>query len=71
MIPIMQYCFPPQPQVIAACAELARRIVRGESLEDGDSKGKQRESMDGWVTVQEKPQKKEENAAGRVLVIVG
>lgn len=25
-----KYCFPPQPLVIEACAELARRIVNGE-----------------------------------------
>ncbi|OCH85205.1 DRMBL-domain-containing protein [Obba rivulosa] len=66
-----KYCFPPQPQVIAACAELARRIVRGEPLEDGDPKGKQKETMDSWVTVHEKTDKKEESIAGRVLVIVG
>ncbi|TFK51849.1 DRMBL-domain-containing protein [Heliocybe sulcata] len=36
-----KYCFPPQPLVISACAELARRIVSGRSTssQGADTKG--------------------------------
>lgn len=69
-----QYCFPPQSQVISACAELARRIVTGESL-DGDTRGdgKKNGRVDKFFKPQEKRKEKEVEAArtGRTLVVVG
>lgn len=72
-----KYSFPPQPLVIDACAELARRIVNGESIAECDKEegsGKIT-SMDGWV---KHPVKKEEGEAGlhsskkeETLVVVG
>ncbi|THH11324.1 hypothetical protein EW145_g729 [Phellinidium pouzarii] len=73
-----RYCFPPQPLVSAACAELARRIVRGESLdgeaapEDGGS-GLAKSSIRGWAKVGEhngKGKQKAENEEN-VLIVVG
>ncbi|KAI0923464.1 hypothetical protein AcW1_006418 [Taiwanofungus camphoratus] len=68
-----KYCFPPQPQVIGACAELARRIVNGESLRDdeGASKANKTRTMDSWLTVKDRPDDKEIIQQGRVLVVVG
>ncbi|KAL6309318.1 DRMBL-domain-containing protein [Sparassis latifolia] len=67
-----KYCFPSQPQVISACAELARRIVTGQPLRDpGDLNAKKSPTMDKWITVQEKPADKKEEKPGRVLVVVG
>ena len=46
-----QYTFPPQPMVISACAELARRVVRGEQVNEASgvvswlSKGKEKEKF--------------------------
>lgn len=56
----MQYCFPPQPLVIDACAELARRIVNGESMApvSHDLDSVKPKSIDGWV--QHQPKKEEE-----------
>lgn len=63
-----QYCFPPQSEVISACAELARRIVAGESLAPESSK---KARVDGWFTVKEKSKDKGPSKAGKTLVIVG
>lgn len=52
-----QYCFPPQPQVIAACAELAKRIVCGVDTRNGsdlDLPGKQK-TMDTIFSKVEDP----------------
>jgi DNA cross-link repair 1A protein len=38
MVTIVKYCFPPQPLVVEACAELARRVANGEPLDDIDTK---------------------------------
>ncbi|KAI8996416.1 DNA repair metallo-beta-lactamase-domain-containing protein [Trametes punicea] len=69
-----KYCFPPQPQVISACAELARRLVQGRSVDDAEG-GKPR-TMAGWFTRVDKGDKGKEkekasDAADRVLVVVG
>ncbi|KZT07260.1 DRMBL-domain-containing protein [Laetiporus sulphureus 93-53] len=67
-----KYCFPPQPQVISACAELAKRIVYGESLHDADdvAKTKRNQTMDSWLIAPEK-QGEQESKPGKVLVVVG
>ncbi|KAJ7574429.1 beta-lactamase-like protein [Mycena floridula] len=56
-----KYTFPPQPLVISACAELARRLASGESLHTGgadisswvtfDVKGKQKATPDNFLMV--------------------
>ncbi|PSR72470.1 hypothetical protein PHLCEN_2v11684 [Hermanssonia centrifuga] len=63
-----KYCFPPQSQVISACAELARRIVLGEPLK-GD--GKKNGRVDGWFSVQDRHKEKEVSKSGKILVVVG
>jgi DNA cross-link repair 1A protein len=73
-----QYCFPPQPLVISACAELARRIVRGNDVQgqatDLDEKPvKHKGLMTSWMTVSErgKEKVKDETKDERILVVVG
>ncbi|KAH9951149.1 DNA repair metallo-beta-lactamase-domain-containing protein [Amylocystis lapponica] len=65
-----KYCFPPQPQVITACAELARRIVTGQPLQDA-GRPKTKQTMDAYITVQDKPNVKQHREPGKVLVVVG
>ena len=57
----LQYTFPPQPQVIDACAELARRIVNGLPT------GTETTMIDGWVSTKEKAA----SSSDRILVLVG
>ncbi|KAG1792628.1 DRMBL-domain-containing protein [Suillus plorans] len=67
-----KYTFPPQPLVISACAELAKRIVSGEWIGAPDTNGKRNSTMDAWVipsdraddTVMKTPK-------DRMLVVVG
>lgn len=67
-----KYTFPPQPLVISACAELAKRIVSGEWIGAPDTNGKRDSTMDAWVipsarannTVMRQPK-------DRMLVVVG
>ncbi|KZT67353.1 DRMBL-domain-containing protein [Daedalea quercina L-15889] len=66
-----KYCFPPQPQVISACAELARRIVAGIPLHEDAAKAKQNRTMDGWVTTATVKTEQKEQDVGRTLVVVG
>ena len=67
---IVQYCFPPQSQVIAACAELSRRLLTREST--GDKDAKQDGKVNGWFTKVDKPKLKEdEKQSGKTLVVVG
>ncbi|KAI5834154.1 DRMBL-domain-containing protein [Schizophyllum commune Tattone D] len=56
-----KYTFPPQPQVIEACAELARRIVNGLPT------GTETTMIDGWVSTKEKAA----SSSDRILVLVG
>ncbi|KAI5895277.1 DRMBL-domain-containing protein [Schizophyllum commune H4-8] len=56
-----KYTFPPQPQVIDACAELARRIVNGLPT------GTETTMIDGWVSTKEKAA----SSSDRILVLVG
>ncbi|KAG1850713.1 DRMBL-domain-containing protein [Suillus subluteus] len=53
-----KYTFPPQPLVISACAELAKRIVSGEWTGAPDANGKRNSTMDAWPK-------------DRMLVVVG
>ena len=64
-----RYCFPPQPLVSSACAELARRIVKGESLEEGvlGKKG----AFEGWVKVEDPENSTKKAKNGDVLVVIG
>ncbi|KAI0769246.1 DRMBL-domain-containing protein [Irpex lacteus] len=65
-----KYCFPPQSQVITACAELARRLVVGDSTTTHGSK--QGGKVDGWFAKTFKSKREDdEKPAGKVLVVVG
>jgi len=44
-----KYSFPPQPLVMEACAELARRLVNGENVVSGGNGDAAPGTMDGWV----------------------
>ena len=69
-----KYCFPPQSQVISACAELARRIVSGESLQGhAGSKDKKEGRVDGWLKVlgKSKESVQSQTKTGKTLVVVG
>lgn len=66
-----QYCFPPQPQVISACAELARRIVAGIPLHEDAAKANQNRTMDQWVKTTSIKTEQKQQKAGRTLVVVG
>lgn len=46
-----QYCFPPQPLVVKACAELARRVVNGEPMDaiDADGTSSKPLTMTSWL----------------------
>ncbi|KAH9893379.1 DRMBL-domain-containing protein [Cubamyces lactineus] len=70
-----KYCFPPQPLVISACAELSKRLVQGHSIDDSADSEKTR-TMKGWFTRIEKSDKgkdkeKASTAPRKVLVVVG
>jgi DNA cross-link repair 1A protein len=62
----LQYTFPPQPLVVSACAELAKRIVSGQSTTD--TTGGKTRAMDSFLDVQNKSEKKED---GKMLIVVG
>ena len=71
-----KYCFPPQPLVVDACAELARRIVRGESLkgggaDGGGSKGGLKNMISSWVKKEEGKGKGKSKQDSNTLVVVG
>ncbi|KAL5492089.1 PSO2 [Sanghuangporus weigelae] len=68
-----KYCFPPQPLVTTAVAELARRIVMGEPLRgDNDQDGSANKgSIHGWMKSDEGKGKQKEQGKGDVLVVVG
>ncbi|EKM50682.1 uncharacterized protein PHACADRAFT_166360 [Phanerochaete carnosa HHB-10118-sp] len=63
-----KYCFPPQSEVISACAELARRIVLDESSHVDTARNSR---VDDFFSVHEKPKEKEVAKTERTLVIVG
>ncbi len=69
-----QYCFPPQPLVISACAELAKRLVQGKSVEEAPSGDGKPRTMAGWFTRVEKSDNGKEKATAapeKILVVVG
>ena len=71
-----QYCFPPQPLVISACAELAKRLVLGRSGEDDTAGDAKPRTMAGWFTRVEKSDKgkekeKADRPSNKILVVVG
>jgi DNA cross-link repair 1A protein len=69
-----KYSFPPQPLVIDACAELARRLVNGESLASGDgSDGAPGPAglMDGWINHVKKEETAEPSKKEKILIVVG
>ncbi|KAM5536570.1 hypothetical protein V8D89_009665 [Ganoderma adspersum] len=71
-----KYCFPPQPLVISACAELAKRLVLGRSAEEGAAGDAKPRTMAGWFARVEKSDKgkEKEKANGpsnKILVVVG
>ncbi|KAI6024410.1 DRMBL-domain-containing protein [Pisolithus marmoratus] len=44
-----KYLFPPQAQVVDACAELARRVAAGEFVRPTDAKGRRDSTIETWV----------------------
>ncbi|KAF9054484.1 DNA repair metallo-beta-lactamase-domain-containing protein [Panaeolus papilionaceus] len=59
-----RYTFPPQPLVIDACAELARRVVRNQPTSDKST------TMISWLLPDTKGKEKE-RPPGKALVVVG
>ena len=56
--------------MITACAELARRLVTGES--PGGNGSKQDGKVDSWFTKIEKPKDEDDGkSSGKTLVVVG
>ncbi|THH12819.1 hypothetical protein EW146_g7333 [Bondarzewia mesenterica] len=67
-----KYCFPSQAQVISACAELARRIISGDNVTNGENvHGKREQTVDKWFTVRPKLEDKGDPASNRTVVVVG
>ncbi|KAJ3798933.1 DNA cross-link repair protein pso2/snm1 [Lentinula aff. detonsa] len=67
-----KYTFPPQPLVISACAELAKRIQHGEPLSNSAQSG----TMNAWVTTTKhntdiKGKQKEKTKSKNILMVVG
>ncbi|KAJ7781839.1 DNA cross-link repair protein pso2/snm1 [Mycena maculata] len=61
-----KYSFPPQPLVISACAEFAKRIA------DGKMNDSAAPTMDSWVTaVPSDPKGKQKARPERILMVVG
>ncbi|KAK0239030.1 DNA cross-link repair protein pso2/snm1 [Armillaria nabsnona] len=59
-----KYTFPPQPLVISACAELAKRIAGGSVVKDKDAR------MDVWLNAAP-PKAKGKQKSDRILMVVG
>ncbi|KAH9944972.1 DRMBL-domain-containing protein [Epithele typhae] len=69
-----KYCFPPQPLVISACAELSARLVRGVGAEVQPTNDGKPRTMTGWFTRMDKGDKgkeKQTDLSQRTLVVVG
>ncbi|KAF9479593.1 DRMBL-domain-containing protein [Pholiota conissans] len=58
-----QYTFPPQPLVISACAELAKRLINAQTTED------QKSTMFQWMSSSDSKGKGKE--MGKPLIVVG
>ena len=79
---LAQYCFPPQPLVVKACAELVRRVVNGEPLDDVDpdgsnsmAMGAKKAMMTSWLQILPAKDKGKASASAKensdVLIVVG
>ncbi|KIJ55732.1 hypothetical protein M422DRAFT_57998 [Sphaerobolus stellatus SS14] len=66
-----KYCFPPQPLVISACAELARRLVESGSATNAKDSGNK--SLSGWLSRSDKGKERADQniKPEKVLVVVG
>jgi len=53
--------------VISACAELAKRLVSGQSLASEDNKG----SVSNWITFTPKAEAKSDSKPITTLIVVG
>ncbi|KAI0272307.1 DRMBL-domain-containing protein [Gloeopeniophorella convolvens] len=62
-----RYLFPSQTQVISACAELAKRLVLGQSTTRDDDKG----SVSNWFTLIPKSESKSNVKIQNTLIVVG
>ncbi|KAJ7173743.1 DNA cross-link repair protein pso2/snm1 [Mycena filopes] len=60
-----KYTFPPQPLVISACAELAKHILEGKSL-NGTAP-----QMDSWLATAGDAKGKQKAPGERILMVVG
>ncbi|KAG5636232.1 hypothetical protein H0H81_008713 [Sphagnurus paluster] len=60
-----RYIYPPQPLVVAACAELARKLVAGESIIGNNG------TIDGWRIPANANSREKETKADKMLIIVG
>lgn len=65
----IQYCFPPQPLVITACADLAKRIVLGTEVGTSDNEGKQQAMDDIFVKIDKTEDLSK--TSKKVLVVIG
>lgn len=59
-----KYTFPPQPLVISACAELARRLIVGEPVTE-------QKPLDSWITTSKETNAGKQQPKERTLVVVG
>lgn len=68
-----QYCFPPQPLVISACAELADRIVHppDKAKHSDNASVKVRNSLADWAVKKDKGKGTVNAQDERILVVVG
>ncbi|KAH8075871.1 DRMBL-domain-containing protein [Cristinia sonorae] len=66
-----RYCFPSQPEVISACAELSKRLVKRESVSGCSESGKVK-TVENWFAKPEK-EKEKTNAKynSKTLVVIG
>ncbi|KAF9269095.1 DRMBL-domain-containing protein [Marasmius fiardii PR-910] len=62
-----RYTFPPQPLVISACAELAKRIVENRPLNDSRSSS----TLSNWLGSSAKYMEAEKETKKNILMVVG
>ncbi|TFY72280.1 hypothetical protein EVG20_g712 [Dentipellis fragilis] len=66
-----KYTFPSQAQVISACADLAKKVVSGESVAAAIRANGNTKTMDDWFTIIPKSEDKGSVKIQRTLVVVG
>ncbi|KAA1469052.1 DRMBL-domain-containing protein [Dentipellis sp. KUC8613] len=66
-----KYTFPSQAQVISACADLAKKVVSGESVATAIKGNGSTKTMDDWFTIVPKSEDKGNVKIQRTLVVVG